>query len=186
MTETDDTESLERLMRLAQQGDKKAYATLFRTIIPLLRALISRRLSNTADMEDVVQDILLSLHRASHTYNAGRSFKIWMNAIARHRLNDHLRWAYKKEALIEIGLDDLTLEIPSADVTENRDRNEYIIKMLDSLPEKQKQILMLMKLEGYSAVETAATMKMSVSAVKVAAHRAYKTLAANAKREQES
>jgi RNA polymerase sigma-70 factor (ECF subfamily) len=176
----DTSPSLERLMQLAQQGDKKAYARLFQAIVPILKAFISRRLNGMTDVDDVVQDILLSIHRAGHTYDTDRPFKIWMFAIARHRLNDHLRLVYKKGVFSEINIDEISHEIFDTDVTEDRDRREYLDKILESLPEKQKKIVTMMKLEGHSAEETAKAMKMKVSAVKVAAHRAYKALALKA------
>ena len=186
MTEAENpSPSLEDLMHRAQQGDKKAYAALFHAILPLLKAFVSRRLNGTEDVDDVVQDILLSIHRASHTYDTDRSFKIWMFTIARHRLNDHLRRLYSKERNLEISLEDVTDEISASDVTESRDRHEYLNKILDSLPEKQKKIVTMMKIEGYTAEDTARAMNMSVSAVKVAAHRAYKSLELKAEEEQE-
>ena len=51
-------------------------------VTPVLRAFIMRRLGASADVEDVVQNILLSIHRAGHTYDTQRPFKIWMFAIA--------------------------------------------------------------------------------------------------------
>lgn len=184
MPEIESLQTPEQLMRLAQQGDKKAYAALFQAIIPLLKAFVSRRLNSTADAEDVVQDILLSLHRASHTYDTNRPFKTWMFAIARHRLNDHLRRIYKKGEFPEVALDDLTHKISASDVTESRDRREYMKRIVDSLPDKQKKIVTMMKIEGHTAEDTAKSMKMTVSAVKVAAHRAYKTLALKAEQEE--
>lgn len=180
----DTSPSLESLMHLAQQGDKRAYARLFQAIVPILKAFIARRLNGITDVDDVVQDILLSIHRAGHTYDTDRPFKKWMFAIARHRLNDHLRLVYKKAAFFEIDIDEISQEIFDDDVTEDRDRREYLGKMLDSLPEKQKKIVTMMKLEGRSAQETAKAMKMNVSAVKVAAHRAYKALALKAEQDE--
>lgn len=178
MVETDDQGlSLEGLMRLSQSGNKKAYAALFRAITPLIRAFVVKRISNMADADDVVQDTLLSIHRAGHTYDTNRPFKVWMFTIARHRLNDYLRRIYIKGTFPEISLDNLTYEISAADVTESQDRLEYLNKVLDSLPEKQKMIVKMMKIEGHTVEDTAKTMNMSVSAVKVAAHRAYKSLA---------
>ncbi len=178
MAEPDGKEiSLENLMRLAQSGDKKAYAALLRAIMPLLKAFVSKRILNMADVDDVVQDTLLSIHRAGHTYDTNRAFKVWMFTIARHRLNDYLRTTYRKSTLIEVSLSHLTYELSGAHVTENRDQIEYLSKILDSLPEKQKKIVTMMKIEGYTAKDAAKKMNMSVSAVKVAAHRAYKSLA---------
>ncbi len=187
MAEPDDKEiPLENLMRLAQSGDKKAYAALFRAIMPLVKAFVSRRIPNMADVDDVVQDTLLSIHRAGHTYDTNRPFKVWMFTIARHRLNDYLRRTYRKSTLTEVSLSHLTYEISATGVTENRDQIEYLSKILDSLPEKQKKIVTMMKIEGYTAEDAAKKMNMSVSAVKVAAHRAYKSLALKVLKGEES
>lgn len=178
MVETDNQElSLEGLMRLAQSGNKNAYAALFRAITPLIKAFVAKRISNMADVDDVVQETLLSIHHAGHTYDTKRSFKVWMFTIARNRLNDYLRRIYKDRAFTEISLDDITYEISAEDVTEGPKQSEYIDKVLDLLPEKQKEIVSMMKIEGFTAEDTAKKMNMSVSAVKVAAHRAYKLLA---------
>lgn len=178
MVELDNQElSPEGLMRLAQSGDKKAYAALFRAITPFIKAFVAKRISNMTDVDDVVQDTLLSIHYSGHTYDTKRSFKVWMFTIARNRLNDYLRRNYKNRTFTEISLDDLTFEIPADDVTEGPKQSEYLNKILDLLPEKQKEIVSMMKIEGYTAEDTAKKMNMSVSAVKVAAHRAYKLLA---------
>ena len=184
LTENDAT-SPEELMQQARQGNQAAYTRLFRTITPILRGFIIRRLGAHADVEDVVQNILLSIHRAGHTYDSARPFKMWMFAIARHRLNDHLRQMYKKGNLPDISIDDLTYEISAADVTAERDRREYLNTLLNTLPVRQRKIITMMKFEGHSAEDTAKAMNMSVSAVKVAAHRAYKVLALRAEALQE-
>jgi len=51
-------------MRAAQDGDKAAYETLLTDIMPLLRAVVQRTWRNPHDVEDIVQDVLLSLHQA--------------------------------------------------------------------------------------------------------------------------
>jgi RNA polymerase sigma-70 factor (ECF subfamily) len=185
MTETDaDSQPLDHLMHLAQQGDKRAYATLFQDITPLLKGFIARRLSAKSDVDDIVQDILLSIHRASHTYDPNRSFKIWMFTIARHRLSDHLRQLYRKGSSPEINIDDIAHKISADNVTEFPPRYEYLNAALESLPDKQKKIVTMMKIEGHTAEETAKAMNMSLSAVKVSAHRAYKALALKIKQEE--
>ena len=187
MGEPDENEiPLEGLMRLAQSGDKKAYAALFRAIMPLIKTFVSKRILNMADVDDVVQDTLLSIHRAGHTYDTNRPFKVWMFTIARHRLNDYLRRAYRKSTFTEVSLSHLTYENSATGVTESRDQPEYLNKILDSLPEKQKKIVTMMKIEGYTAEDAAKKMNMSVSAVKVTAHRAYKSLALKVLKGEES
>ncbi len=175
---TDDTPPLETLMARARAGDRRAYEALFRAIAPPLRAFVARRISAPADVEDVVQSILLSIHRSGHTYDSARPFGIWMYAIARRRLADYLRERYKTAGIRFVGLDAAAGINMDTDVTAGADNREYLTDMLDSLPGREKRIITMMKVEGYSARDVAKELGMSVSAVKVAAHRAYKALAA--------
>jgi len=169
-------------MRLAQQGDSKAYAHLFRQITPLLRAFVGKKLNNVQDAEDVVQEILLSIHNASHTYDADRPFKAWMFTIARYRLADHLCALYAKiKKGGDVNFEDEAYQLSTSEnVTETYEKREYLGKIMNMLPKKQQKIVTMMKIEGYSAQETAEKMNMSESAVKVSAHRAYKVLALKA------
>ena len=173
-------------MHLAQQGDKKAYARLFKEITPIIRAFIGKKLNHFEDTEDVVQEILISIHRAGHTYDTQRPFKVWMFTIARYRLNDHLRSVYRKRDYgQDINFDDASYGLSSDEnVTKIYENSEYLSKMMSFLPEKQKKIVNMMKIEGYSAKEVANIMDMSVSSVKVSAHRAYKTLALKVEEEE--
>ncbi len=75
-------------MVAAQQGDSQAYERLLRDILPALRGYAKRRLRDDASVEDVTQEVLLSLHRARHTYRAERPFEPWMWAIARNAVTD--------------------------------------------------------------------------------------------------
>ncbi len=186
---SENTGSLSSLMGLAQEGDKQAYSQVFQKITPLLRSFIAQKIRNHDDIEDIVQEILISIHKASHTYDSNRPFEVWMYTIARYRLNDHLRTYYKDESLkdkilIEASSNSETY-IANDNVTEDIDSNEYIANLLEELPEKQRTIVTMMKIEGYTAKETAERVNMSESAVKVAAHRVYKDLAKKLSRERE-
>ena len=164
-----------QLMRKAQQGDKLAYNQLLLAILPLVRGFINRRIRDGRDNEDIVQEILLAVHRAAHTYNTDRPFKSWLFAIASHKLNDYLRKQYRRQniAPLDYGLDE---NILLSDVTNQPTAAEQLKEILVILPDKQQKIISMMKIEGYSAKETALALNKSESAVKVSAHRAYKIL----------
>lgn len=174
-------------MHLAQQGDSKAYVRLFQEITPLLRAFVGKKLNNPQDAEDVVQEILISIHRASHTYDTGRPFKAWMFTIARYRLSDHLRTLYAKmEKGRDVNFEDEAYQLSTLEnVTKTYENRECLVKIISSLPKKQQKIVTMMKIQGYSAQETAQKLNMTESAVKVSAHRAYKALALAALKEDE-
>ena len=182
---TKDSNSLSALMRLAQAGDNQSYSQLFLEITPMLRAFISQKISNRDDMEDIVQEILISIHKAGHTYDTDRPFEVWMYTIARYRLNDYLRAYYKNQALKDKIEAESGYFFTQEGVTKDPEMYESITELLDALPEKQKIIVRMMKLEGYTAKETAAKVNMSETAVKVTAHRVYKRIAESLKKEHE-
>lgn len=172
---TQELSNLEQLMRDSLQGDQRAYADLLRESARLLRQFLSKRLRFEQEVDDVLQEILISVHKARHTYDGQRPFKPWLYAIAHFRLQDHLRMHYADH--LRHAEDTADLEnILHDDVTETAISYESISGEIEKLPEKQATILRLMHQQGYTAKETAAQMGMNESAVKVAAHRAYKVL----------
>lgn len=168
-------DDLETLMRQSLAGDQRAYAALLRETVRLLRPFLSRRIYASTEVDDVLQEILISIHKARHTYDGLRPYKPWMYAIAKFRLQDHLRTHYANQLY---GAEDLSAweDILSDDVTETGFSYESISGEVEKLPEKQAMILRLIHQEGYTSKEVAEKMGMNESAVKVAAHRAYKIL----------
>jgi RNA polymerase sigma-70 factor (ECF subfamily) len=171
----EDCDKLEALMRRSLQGDQRAYAQLLRATVELLRPFLARRLSRDGELDDLLQEILISIHKARHTYDGRRPYKPWMYAIANFRLRDHLRAHYADPLrhAVDVAAVDDNLHV---DVTETAISYESIEKEIAKLPEKQATILRMMHQDGHTAREVAERIGMTVSAVKVAAHRAYKTL----------
>ena len=163
------------LMKRAQGGDKKSYNMLLRQISPVLAGFIFNRVGARSENDDILQEVLIAIHKSSHTYNSDRSFAAWMFAIANFKVKDFLRSHYRKKSLIEVDFEKVQ-DFISDDVTNEYTSNELLGELLDNLPEKNRKILHLMKIEGYTAKEVAKIMGMSVSAVKVSAHRSYKKL----------
>ncbi|MGH1404892.1 MAG: sigma-70 family RNA polymerase sigma factor [Alphaproteobacteria bacterium] len=155
----------------AQQGDKRAYHRLLTEIAPFIRICISGKLANPDWVDEVVQDVLISVHKSLRTYAADRPFKPWLNAIIQFRKTDFLRKHYRGRKVREAGVQDA--EVFNSYVTFSAHSGELkdIEAALDRLPEKQRQIFTLLKVEGYSIKEVAKKMDMTESAVKVSAHR---------------
>ena len=166
---------LEELMRLALAGDQGAYAALLQETSRMLRPFLAKRLNDASEADDLLQEILISLHKARHTYDGKRPYKPWVYAIAKFRLLDHFRAHYSDELRRAEDLSELE-EILQENVTETVISYESISREVQKLPEKQATILRLMHQEGYTAKEVAEKTGMNESAVKVAAHRAYKVL----------
>lgn len=162
-------------MRQSLNGDKSAYAEILQETSRFLRPFLAKRLSFTNEVDDLLQEILLSIHKARHTYDGNRPYKPWAYAIAKFRLQDYLRVHYSDQLRHAIELSEVENNLPE-DVTESAITYESISGEIQKLPEKQATILQLMHQEGYTAKEVAEKMGMNESAVKVAAHRAYKIL----------
>ena len=172
---TDKTDDLAALMRLAIEGDSNAYATILRETSRFLKPFLAKRLSFTNEVDDLLQEILLSIHKARHTYDGNRPYKPWAYAIANFRLHDYLRAHYSDQLRHAIEISEAENNLP-VHVTETVISYESITGEVQKLPEKQATILRLMHQDGYTAKEVAQKMGMKESAVKVAAHRAYKIL----------
>ena len=173
MTET--TDNLAALMRQSLNGDQRAYADLLRETVRFLRPFLSKRLSFDSEIEDLLQEILISIHKARHTYDGQRPYKPWAYAIAKFRLQDFLRAHYADHLRHSVELSEIENNLHE-NVTESVLSYESISGEIQKLPEKQATILRLIHQEGYTAKEVAAKLDMNESAVKVAAHRAYKVL----------
>jgi RNA polymerase sigma factor (sigma-70 family) len=78
-------------MAAAQAGDRAAYETLLRDCIPFI-ARVARGEGIRPDLiDDVVQETLLTVHRARQTYDPNRSFTAWLRTIAQRRVINGLR-----------------------------------------------------------------------------------------------
>jgi len=171
----DEITGLEELMRKSMGGDKLAYTKLLRETARFLRPFLSKRLSFDSEVDDLMQEILISIHKARHTYDGQRPYKPWVYAIARFRLQDYLRMHYADQLRHAEELTGMEKNLQE-DVTESGISYESISAEVEKLPERQAAILRLMHQEGYTDKEVAAKLGMTESAVKVAAHRAYKVL----------
>src|SRR5262245_65661362 len=104
------------LMRATQEGDREAYSRLLHDLIPLLRRAVRRQraLLKPQDAEDLVQDILLSLHQARRSYDPDRPFLPWLMAIVRNRVTDGTR-RYISRSAHEVVVDQLPETFSDAD-----------------------------------------------------------------------
>lgn len=162
------------LMQAAQAGDSRAYETLLRECLPLLRAIVRQRLREPAEVEDAVQDTLLTLHRVRHTYDPSRPFRPWLAAIADRRALDRLRVLARRRGR-EADLDTAERLGASGDA-EARLLSADLRSAVKDLPESQRTALQLTKIEALSLAEASERSRMSIGALKVATHRAVQSL----------
>ena len=182
-TGVSDPESLDAswsvLMAAAQAGDKAAYGRLLRECTPLIRRVVHRGMQPDR-VDDVVQDVLLTIHRARQTYDPTRSFSAWVVTIAQRRAIDLLRHRgrhdrreihapieYENYAGVDSDHDrDVTLE----------QQGKVLQAALSSLPPGQRQAIQALALRQLSLDEAAGVTGKTKGALKVNMHRALKSL----------
>jgi len=158
-------------MGAAQAGDARAYEELLHAILPGIRSFIRSRMRSPDAAEDVVQNVLLAVHRSRHTYDASRPFGPWLRAVTRNAVVDAARARARRNRRE----DELEKYEPflSAESEQTRDSaiSPGLIEALEKLPPTQRQAVELLHLRELSVAEAAASVGISPTAIKVRAHR---------------
>jgi RNA polymerase sigma-70 factor (ECF subfamily) len=167
-------------MRAAQDGDKVAYVGLLRELLPLVQRIVRGKLPflQPADRDDVVQEVLVSLHTARATYDPRRPFVPWLMAIAHHRMVDRMRRNAKLSAH-EVLVDEFVERHVTGEsgLAENDYGDpEALRRAIKVLPAGQRVAIELLKVRELSLTEAASVTGLSMGALKVSAHRAIRSL----------
>lgn len=170
----------ETLLSAAQQGDAAAYRSFLLSITPFVRMLVRKQVWNSDAVEDVVQDVLLTVHRVRHTYEPGRPVRPWLAAITSRRSIDATRRSGRIRAK-EISDANAyeTFADPEANTEGPAEAERAIEHMTSALSPAQQEALNLVKLKEMSLVEASAVSGQSVASLKVNIHRAMKKMRRN-------
>lgn len=160
----------------AQDGDKTSYNRLLKEIAPFIRNYIVGSLANPDWADDITQEVLISVHKSLKTFSPDRPFRPWLMSIVSFRRTDFLRKHYSRKGDKKISLDDVVFTKEQSISPEHAGEFKDVENALNVLPDKQRKIFQMLKIQGYSAKEVAQEMDMSESAVKVSAHRAMNKL----------
>ena len=164
--------TVEDLMVRYQQADATAAAALVDQLSPRLYRFFASQLGNRTDAADMLQETWLRIHRVRHTYRPGVPLLPWVYAIAHRVRVDGYR--KRRRSSREVGVNVL----PEHPLGDHRSENERFVfaEMLAYLPESQREVLAMLKVDGLSIEEIAQATSSTTGAVKQKAHRAYERL----------
>lgn len=167
-------------MAAAQDGDADAYKAVLTASIPVVLAIARRMNMNAAVADDVVQEVLLTIHRARHTYDPGRPFLPWLRAIANRRAIDVLR-LHGRNGAREVHDPDAYLnragpEAGTETATDRQDEAATLRSAIATLPPRQRQAIELLGLQERSLAEASVQTGQTKTALKVNLHRAIRAL----------
>lgn len=164
-------------MRAAIAGDADAYRRFLQTLTPHLRAMARRRCeqlgASRSDAEDLVQEVLLTIHVKRGSWDPARPIGPWISAIVRNKLIDSLR---RRGRASHVPIDDVIETLEAEGQGDGLDHMD-VERLVMQLREPQQSIVRAVSLAGAGIRETAARLGMSEGAVRVALHRALRTLA---------
>lgn len=163
----------------AQAGDESGFVTLYRTLHPLVLRYAGALVG--ADAEDVVAEAWLQVARDLHQFNGDvDAFRGWLATVVRHRALDHVRARARRPVV----LDDVVAlaERPAGDDTAaaavEHLETARAIALVAQLPREQAEAVLLRAVIGLDVAHTAAVLGKRPVAVRVAAHRGLRRLAA--------
>ena len=159
-------------MTAAQNGDREAYHRLLLELGSVIERYLRRHFGSLPFEEDCVQDALMNLHKARHTWSPGRAFGPWLFTIVRHTAIDAIRHSERYRSALDTYADHRKLSEHSADSNASAEVGE----LLSALNTQQRDVLLLMKLQGLTAREAGSRLGISSTAAKVRCHRALKRL----------
>jgi RNA polymerase sigma-70 factor (ECF subfamily) len=157
-----------------QRGDASAARALIDQLSSKLHLFFSNQMGSRAQADDMLQETWLRIHRARHTYRHGEPVLAWVYSIARRVRVDNYRRRRRierREAAFD-ALDNIRLgSRPAHDLPSFQE-------LVAPLPESQREILVMLKVNGLSIEEVAQATSSTVAAVKQKVHRAYDRLRA--------
>jgi RNA polymerase sigma factor (sigma-70 family) len=168
-------ETWEDLMRAANRGDAAAYRRLLQAVTPVLRGVVRARGATLGPetCEDVVQEVLLAIHLKRQTWREESPLRPWLYAIARHKVVDAFR---NRGQRVDLPIEDFADRLPAEAGPEPLMARD-MARMIDGLEPRAADIVRAFGIRGETVAETAARLQMSEGAVRVALHRALKSIA---------
>jgi RNA polymerase sigma-70 factor (ECF subfamily) len=162
---TDDRKLVARVLT----GDLQAFMLLIKQHERLVAHMIGRLIRNPEDREELCQDVFMRVHEKLGEFTFQSKLSTWIATIAwRHAIN-HLR----KQKMFYADLPDeeaftrtFIEEVNPESVTEERDLDEFVLKLVDQLPPQYKIVLTLYHVEGMSYPEIGEVTKMPDGTVK--------------------
>ncbi len=168
---TEEADRLSALMVRYQQGDAEAFRELFEALRRPLRAYLAALTRNLARADDLVQETFLHLHRSRATYRLPRPVRPWAFGIARYVFLMERRARGRRMRVINEDLE-LPQELAIPAQAFGLEDREAVRGALGTLPEDQREVLLLHHVWGFSFAEIGQTLGIRAGAAKVRSHRA--------------
>ena len=174
-----------QLVRRAQRGDVAAYEELLRRHQQRVFAVVSRILRRREDVEDVAQQVFVKAYFSLRRFDLRSAFGTWLYKIAVNECWDYLRKKRVRRLVYEADLSEeqvrqldsisessIGVEKPREDAARRTEQRDLLERLLGELEEKDRLMLVMKEVEGFSVEEIGEVLGLNVNTVKVRLFRA--------------
>jgi RNA polymerase sigma-70 factor, ECF subfamily len=164
------------LVRLAQTGDEAAFEELIRRHQQRVFGLVSGILRRRDDVEDVVQQVFLKVFVSLKRFDHRSAFSTWLYKISVNECWDYLRKRKVRPLTYEADLSEdqvsrldgvVSADRPPENPSDRAEARDLLERMLEKIPDEDRQLLILKEVEGFSVQELAEMLDLNVNTVKV-------------------
>jgi RNA polymerase sigma-70 factor (ECF subfamily) len=163
-------------------GDDASFDALYDALANRLYAYLRRHVRDPQACDDLLQETFLRMHKARGTFVMGAAVLPWAFAIARRLVLDRLRRDRRSPRVVDdvgpVGVSPARTADRPEQVLEAQQLARRLAGALSRLPDSQRTAFELLKQDGLTLAEAAEVLGVTVTAVKLRAHRAYESLRA--------
>src|SRR5690606_31447082 len=158
------------LIARAQEGDTAAFRQIFLRHRENVSRIVFRMLGPSADVEDVVQEVFLNVYRSLPSFRGDSKFSTWLYRLATNVTRMHLRRGRSRPKVADVEVPEAPRESRPPDgpdeQLERAERVRALYRLLETLSDKKREVLVLHDLEGVPAKEIAEVMGIPVLTVR--------------------
>jgi RNA polymerase sigma-70 factor (ECF subfamily) len=167
----------EELIKLTLSGSNKAYGELYEKTVQDVYQTVHFLLEEKSDADDVVQEVYVQIFRNLKNYDLSRPFRPWMKGIAMKQIS-----AYRRKRWIgfrnftKISQQPVEVEHDFSNDVVDKISNEKLVVLVNKLPYKLKQVIILRYLNEHTQEEVASILNIPIGTVKSRVNAALKKL----------
>lgn len=153
--------SIEQLINDCKRNDVKAQEQLYRLYAPKLFTVSLKYSRNYTEAQDNLQDGFILIFKNIHQYSFKGSLDGWLKRV----LTNHILQQYRKETFLNVVNENLPEEVETEIDSENVS-SEYLMKIIQELPDRYRLVFNLYVLDGYTHQEIAELLSINIGTSK--------------------
>ncbi len=154
--------SLEQLINNCKKNDIKAQETLYRLYSSKLFSVCLKYSRNYEEAQDNLQEGFLLIFDKIDQFSFKGSFEGWIKRL----MVNYILQQYRKETFLNIVKEDIADNIEEVEIDDENVSMDYLLKIIQELPDKYRLVFNLYAIDGYSHQEISDMLKISVGTSK--------------------